>query len=126
MRTLFKVVGAFLIALVIVLVAPVLLLLIGVGVYDALTRDCSHIVDKEYATKVIEAYLVQPRASAVLGRAKPKVVAIEESGDDFTDDPGPGERTYKFRLEDSKGNNWPLARVDACGGLELAGLLDGR
>jgi hypothetical protein len=108
-----------------VLLGP-LLLVIVIAAVDVfiIGRDCSRVVDREMAIETIETSLRKPSASAVLRGAQPKVVEIEEIGN-FAATKEPGERAYKFRLAGAQGRNWALARVNTCGGLEIAGDLSG-
>lgn len=108
-----------------VLLAPVALV-VGIAAVEVFVigHDCSRVVDREMAIETIEAVLRKPSSEAVLRGAQPKVVEIEEIGN-FSDDPGPNERAYKFRLAGAQGRNWPIARVNSCGGLNLAGALSG-
>jgi hypothetical protein len=104
-----------------VLLGP-LLLVIVIAAVDVfiIGRDCSRVVDREMAIETIKALLRKPSSEAVLRGAQPKVVQIEEIGN-FSDDKGPDERTYKFRFAGARGRDWPIARVNSCGGLDLAG-----
>lgn len=108
-----------------VLLAP-LVLVVGIAAVEVFVigRDCSRVVDREMAVETIEAYLRKPTAVDLPSGVQPKVVEIDEIGN-FSDDPGPNERAYKFRLAGAQGRNRPIARVNSCGGLDLAGDLSG-
>jgi len=83
-------------------------------------KPCRSYVDTEFAVATIEADLKRVRSLALREGVRAKVVEIEEVGN-FSDNKGPDERAYLYRLQGVRGSALPLVRVDACGRLEFAG-----
>jgi hypothetical protein len=103
------------------LFAPILLAFIYIFVEETyFPKPCRSYVDTEFAVAIIEADLKKMTSIALREGVRAKVVEIEEVGN-FSDNKGPDERAYRYRLQGVRGSALPLVRVDACGRLEFAG-----